>query len=99
MTDVEVTVRLRRKTKPNFCLIDRSFHLLRVSAGMSTPMSGIVYPLFQVFVNNVAKKISDVAALSLSLFSVIAVVKKRTNFSILPFCVYLRRKYEVLSMR
>jgi len=33
------------------------------------------------------------------LFSVIAVVKKRTNFSILPFCVYLRRKYEVLSKK
>ena len=59
-------------------------------------MSGIVYPLLQVFVNNVAKKISDVAALSLFFVFGHRCAKKITNLSILPFRAYLRRKYSVL---
>ena len=96
VTDVEIAVGLGRKTKTDFRLVDRTFHLFRVGAGMSTPMSGIVYPLLQVFVNNVAKKISDVAALSLFFVFGHRCAKKITNLSILPFRAYLRRKYSVL---
>ena len=49
-----------------------------------------------VIVNNVAKKISDVAALSLFFVFGHRCAKKITNLSILPFRAYLRRKYSVL---